>query len=164
MYKAWRSLLRRWFETDATQIYVATPRLDAQRLRDVVDCFIGGKLRDNLAGIFLQHRRDGGKTVGEMKKSVVDSHKDNTGLQIAIEHYIYRKIFQLKEGEIEARFIAGVSEVTGMAEVLVTCADFTGSSFRAGNAVSAQFLTMAAVTFERNYLAAIESLEKVTML
>ena len=161
VYKTWKSLLRKWFQTENTDIYIVTPCIDEQRLKDIVDCFVNGHFRGTLRAFYVPRYCDGANSVSDLKRSVVESYKE-TKLHAVIEHYIYRNILLPVNKEFQGKFIAGVRN--GMAEVLIISAGFNGINFRHKTLQTAQFITMPESTFKEKYLSVVESPVAMTML
>ena len=161
VYKTWKSLLRKWFQTNGTDIYIVTPCIDEQRLKDIVDCFVHGQCQDNLRACYVPRYCDGSKTVSDLKRSVIRSCKE-TRSHVVIEHYIYRNILLPMNKEFEGKFIAGVNN--GMAEVLTTSAGFSDKHFRHKNLQTAQYITMSESSFKEKYMSVVESPVATTML
>ena len=154
VYRTWKSLLKKWFKTNSTEIYIVTPSIDEHRLQDIVDCFIEGQYIGTLRAFYVPRYCDGSTSISEMKRSVSKKFQD-TRLQAIIEHFIYRSIMNPMNKEFEGKFIAAVSN--GVAEVLITSAGFNGLNFRHKSLHTAQYLTMPENTFKEKYLSVVES-------
>ena len=90
VYKLWKSLLNKWFSTPETDIYLASPFVDADRLEDLIQIYLRHRAKGKLHTFYTRQRCG----TGEQKSTVEiqrDAAKKFTSRQkVLVEYEIYR--------------------------------------------------------------------------
>ncbi|CAH1792591.1 unnamed protein product [Owenia fusiformis] len=154
IYKLWKSLLDMWISTEGNKVYIVSPFMDADRLADVAEiCMNNAWTANNLTAIYARRICDGERTISDLKRDVLTYYNQDEKKKLFVEYKVFSKIiYPVKT--FHAKFIATTKD--GMADVLVTSANFHGSHFVRSNMETVFFVRMTEQEFLENYINPIK--------
>ncbi len=143
------SLLNKWFADRGYTIYMASPEVDSDRLRDVIDVGLRYQYQGKLAAFYLNPNCDPANDISTEEVKAKALKKYDARYQTYIEYSLLRQI-TLPATPVRARFVAGVKD--DLAEVMVTSASFHGNSFLHHGLETVAYQEMSAVDFVKDYI------------
>lgn len=150
IYILWKCLLEQWFKDPANRVYIVTPQLDIDRLKDICQLVLKYRLTANLEALYVHHKCDLVQNIGDVKRSVQMSFP--TKDQVFIEYKIYSNIvYPLTP--FQCKFIACIKEA--QVHVLQTTANFHGDHFVKDNVDTVSFHQMSKDEFHQRFLKPI---------
>ena len=153
IYKLWQSILYYWFSDPDCRVYLVTPFLDSHRLADICHIILQHKLTANLDAVYVRQQCDRERKIHEVKRDTVKQFKDAKD-QMFIEHKIFSNIiYPMKR--FHAKFMACVK--AGVAQVLVTSANFHADHFEHSNMETVHFQTMSEARLINKFLGPINA-------
>ena len=170
IFEIWKKTLIYWLSNDKNKVYLATPFLDKDILKEFLDIFLKGKasignffVREECCEIYDEKTKVKSRLkFQEIWKEIIKTFSDEDK-KILIEK-VWPNM-QVKKGinYFHAKFIGCVNTTTGVAEVLLTSANFNTTHFRpytngGKNHDSIGFHRMLKAEFEEKILNPISQL------
>ncbi|KAK3093423.1 hypothetical protein FSP39_015550 [Pinctada imbricata] len=153
IYKLWKSLLDLWLENPENKVYIATPRLDVQRLGDVCQLVLNHRVTSNIDAFYVRILCDQNLSISDVKKAA--QGKFISKEQVIIEYRLYNRMVY-PQVPFHCSFIACVNE-EGHAKVLTTTANFHRDHFGKSNSETVEYCTMSQSRFIQRFLKPLNS-------
>ncbi|CAG2209035.1 unnamed protein product [Mytilus edulis] len=150
IYILWKSLLEQWFKDADNRVYIVTPQLDVDRLKDVVQLVLDQRLTANLEALYVHQKCDLIQNIGDVKATVQKQYPSKD--QVFIEYKIYSNIIY-PLAEFQCKFIACIKK--GKVTVLQTSANFHADHFVKESVDTVSFHRMSKDEFHQRFLKPI---------
>jgi len=151
VYPLWKELLDRWFSNKKREVYIVSPFLDPERLRDVCQLMLKNQA-DNLALFYVRNKCHWKKCLPFVEDAVLNAPFGKVNAKF-IKASVFAKI-KTPQTHFHAKFIASVTGDT--AEVLITTANFHCCHFENDRCDTVFYQKMSKQNFMDNMLAPIE--------
>lgn len=150
IYILWKCLLEQWFKDATNRVYIVTPQLDVDRLKDICQLVLKNRLTANLEALYVHQKCDLVENIGDVKRSVQTSFPSKD--QVFIEYKIYSNIVY-PLAPFQCKFIACINN--GKVKVLQTSANFHADHFVKDNVDTVSFHQMTKDEFHQRFLKPI---------
>lgn len=154
LYRLWRSTLDLWLSDPRATLFLATPRLDVDRLTEICSLFLSHKLDARIDTIcvplrYAAHARNmaAGSGFADVRAAAIKRFPPRD--QVVIEYKIYGSVV-FPVTEFSSSFIAMVRE--GTAHILQTNTTFDRESFLTSTQATVTYVETDESDFHRVYL------------
>ena len=149
IYKIWKALLSHWFKLEGSKIYIASPFLDNGRINDIIKFALHPSSKGMLEKFIVRKKNDKNDLEVEKYRAELLSPELKTRYPEIMER-VYSKMEQPPQ-TFHCKFIA-VIKSNGVAEMLVTSANFQASHFECENMESIFYSTMSGTDFMAKFI------------
>ena len=146
LYRLWRSTIDLWFSDPQSRVFLVTPYIDAGRLIDVCELFLGRQLTACIDTLVVPLSSVQGKFAVTRREAI---QRFPVQEQVVLEYKVLGKVV-FPVIDILNSFLAVVSD--GKAHVLHSNADFNASSFVTTAVTAVHYSHMEEEVFMKNYL------------